>query len=425
MKKLRPKDILFNDPYFEQAMYCGPAEFRKTKRVDILGKWYKVPVLAATLLKEGALTFTHDIGTQKAQRRLIFRMYEQTPVRLFINTYFWTTQLHKEVYVGTIHIERYDTVQQLHHFQYKGIIDLVSIEQDDNIVEIAPEFKLIQEVKHEFAISLGMYLLAVSDIPWADTVSTDSQAVQNPVLPLSEQEREELQQLRTEQKEMQACQEELLRLRIEANNRKAVQAELQRLRHELNTERSERARDKEAYEKALKEKEHYIEKIKEKAAQQLNAMLAMRDELKKLKTIASSNASPATQTTSQAAIQTPPNSADTADLSIPTFMSQHDYTRDLDMVLSCQRVSYIGGSMEWQQYVAARFPQLLMLLQQKDPMRAIEASKFVIIHLYEGETEEIKQVVSMAKEAHCAMITTTAYNLNNMARDVLRAVQQL
>ncbi len=417
MKKLRPKDIFFNDPYFEQAMYCGPAELRKAKRVEVLGKWYKVSALAAALLQDGSLTFTHDIGMQDAQRRLTFRMYEQTASRLFINTYFWTSQLQKEIYVGTIHIEKYEDVQQLRNFQYKGIIDLVIIEQDDDIVDVAPEFKLIQEVKHEFALSLGMYLLAVSDMSWITPAAAGTTA--NTPSILLGKEREELQQLRNEKAEMEACKEELLRLRIEAKNRKAVESELQRLRHELNTERSERAKDKEACEKVLKEKDRYIEKIKEKAAQQLNDMLAMRDELNKLKTAA--------QTTqpAQAAADTVKNTKEDTDLSIPTFMSQHDYTRDLDNVLNCQRVSYIGGSMEWQQYVAARFPQLVMLIRQRDPMLAVEESNFVIIHVYEGETEEIKRVVAMAKEAHCAMISTSAYNLNNMAKDVLQAVQQL
>lgn len=426
MKKLRPKDIFFNDPYFEQANYCGPAELRKAKRVDLFGKWYKVSALAASLLQDGSLTFTHDIGMQDAQRRLIFRMYEQTASRLFINTYFWTSQLQKEIYVGTIHIEKYEDVQQLRNFQYKGIIDLVIIEQDDDIVDVAPEFQLIQEVKHEFAAFLGMYLLAVSDQPWVTSDAAAGTSMNTPSILLGK-EREELQQLRNEKAEMEACKEELLRLRIEANNRKAVESELQRLRHELNVERSERAKDKEACEKVLQEKDRYIEKIKEKAAQQLNDMLAMRDELNKLKTAAQSASSPAAQTTqpAQAAADTVKNTKEEADLSIPTFMSQHDYTRDLDNVLNCQRVSYIGGSMEWQQYVAARFPQLVMLIRQRDPMLAIEASNFVIIHVYEGETEEIKRVVAMAKEAHCAMISTSAYNLNNMAKDVLQAVQQL
>lgn len=423
MNTLRPKDIFFTDPYFEQARYCGPAELRKTKRVEILGKWHRVPVLASKLLADGALTFSHTTGSQDTQRRLTFRMYEQTTTRLFINTYLWTSQLQKEVYMGTIHIERYATMQKLHEFQYKGIIELVSIEQDDDIVDVAPEYKLIQEVKHAFALALGMYLLAVSDTNWVQDTATDTPAVSAATGSLTEKERDELQQLRKEKEEIASWKEELLRLRIESNNRKAVQAELQRLRQELTTERSERAKEKDIYEAQLRKKYADIENIKEKAAQQLNDMLAMRDELNALKaaTVSAEKAEKQLHTTTE----TKPSANQEEDLSIPSFMSQHDYTRDLDNVLNCQRVSYIGGSMEWQQYVAARFPQLVMLIRQRDPMLAIEASNFVIIHVYEGETEEIKRVVAMAKEAHCAMITTSAYNLNNMAKDVLQAVQQL
>ena len=58
-------------------------------------------------------------------------------------------------------------------------------------------------------------------------------------------------------------------------------------------------------------------------------------------------------------------------------------------------------------------------------MLAVAKSNFVIINLYEGETEEIKRVMAIAKEAHCPMITTSAYNLNNMSKDILKAVQQL
>ena len=423
MNTLRPKDIFFTDPYFEQARYCGPAELRKTKRVEILGKWHRVPVLASKLLADGALTFSHTTGSQYTQRRLTFRMYEQTTARLFINTYLWTSQLQKEVYMGTIHIERYATMQKLHEFQYKGIIELVSIEQDDDIVDVAPEYKLIQEVKHAFALALGMYLLAVSDTNWVQDTATDTPAVSAATGSLTEKERDELQQLRKEKEEIASWKEELLRLRIESNNRKAVQAELQRLRQELTTERSERAKEKDIYEAQLRKKDADIENIKEKAAQQLNDMLAMRDELNALKaaTVSAEKAEKQLHTTTE----TKPSANQEEDLSIPSFMSQHDYTRDLDNVLNCRRVSYIGGSIEWQQYVSARFPQLIMLWRQRDPALAIAESDMLIVHVNEGKTEEIKRAISLANEADCPVITTSAYNLNNMAKDILKAVQNV
>lgn len=423
MNTLRPKDIFFTDPYFEQARYCGPAELRKTKRVEILGKWHRVPVLASKLLADGTLTFSHTTGSQDTQRRLTFRMYEQTTTRLFINTYLWTSQLQKEVYMGTIHIERYATMQKLHEFQYKGIIELVSIEQDDDIVDVAPEYKLIQEVKHAFALALGMYLLAVSDTDWVQDTATDTPAVSAATGSLTEKERDELQQLRKEKEEIASWKEELLRLRIESNNRKAVQAELQRLRQELTTERSERAKEKDIYEAQLRKKDADIENIKEKAAQQLNDMLAMRDELNALKaaTVSAEKAEKQLHTTTE----TKPSANQEEDLSIPSFMSQHDYTRDLDNVLNCRRVSYIGGSIEWQQYVSARFPQLIMLWRQRDLALAIAESDMLIVHVNEGKTEEIKRAISQANEADCPVITTSAYNLNNMAKDILKAVQNV
>lgn len=423
MNTLRPKDIFFTDPYFEQARYCGPAELRKTKRVEILEKWHRVPVLASKLLADGALTFSHTTGSQDTQRRLTFRMYEQTTARLFINTYLWTSQLQKEVYMGTIHIERYATMQKLHEFQYKGIIELVSIEQDDDIVDVAPEYKLIQEVKHAFALALGMYLLAVSDTNWVQDTATDTPAVSAATGSLTEKERDELQQLRKEKEEITSWKEELLRLRIESNNRKAVQAELQRLRQELTTERSERAKEKDIYEAQLRKKDADIENIKEKAAQQLNDMLAMRDELNALKaaTVSAEKAEKQLHTTTEIK----PSANQEEDLSIPSFMSQHDYTRDLDNVLNCRRVSYIGGSIEWQQYVSARFPQLIMLWRQRDPALAIAESDMLIVHVNEGKTEEIKRAISLANEADCPVITTSAYNLNNMAKDILKAVQNV
>lgn len=423
MNTLRPKDIFFTDPYFEQARYCGPAELRKTKRVEILGKWHRVPVLASKLLADGALTFSHTTGSQDTQRRLTFRMYEQTTTRLFINTYLWTSQLQKEVYMGTIHIERYATMQKLHEFQYKGIIELVSIEQDDDIVDVAPEYKLIQEVKHAFALALGMYLLAVSDTDWVQDAAADTPAVSAATGSLTEKERDELQQLRKEKEEIASWKEELLRLRIESNNRKAVQAELQRLRQELTTERSERAKEKDIYEAQLRKKDADIENIKEKAAQQLNDMLAMRDELNALKaaTVSAEKAEKQLHTTTE----TKPSANQEEDLSIPSFMSQHDYTRDLDNVLNCRRVSYIGGSIEWQQYVSARFPQLIMLWRQRDLALAIAESDMLIVHVNEGKTEEIKRAISLANEADCPVITISAYNLNNMAKDILKAVQNV
>ena len=41
MTKLRPRDIFFNDPYFDFATHCKTADLRLAKRVEIWDKWYR------------------------------------------------------------------------------------------------------------------------------------------------------------------------------------------------------------------------------------------------------------------------------------------------------------------------------------------------------------------------------------------------
>ena len=91
MTKLRPRDIFFNDPYFDYATCSKPGDLRLAKRVEVFGKWYKTPSLVTTLLSQERLTFSRHTGTDQ-EDALVLRIYERTADRLLINTYYTSKQ---------------------------------------------------------------------------------------------------------------------------------------------------------------------------------------------------------------------------------------------------------------------------------------------------------------------------------------------
>lgn len=212
MAKLRPRDIFFNDPYFDYATCSKPGDLRLAKRVEVFGKWYKTPNLVTTLLSQERLTFSRYTGTDK-EDALVLRIYERTADRLLINTYYTSQQNPEEIYTGTIHLERYDMAQTMESFSYMGIIDLLMLQTDSQILELTNVFEDVQMAKHAVAHALGIYLMAICDQPWSDEAVTGGQ--ETPAMMMGK-EKEELQQLREEKAQMDADKEELLRLRLEA-----------------------------------------------------------------------------------------------------------------------------------------------------------------------------------------------------------------
>ena len=85
MTKLRPRDIFFNDPYFDFATHCKTADLRLAKRVEIWDKWYRTQGLVNTLLQRESLAFIRYNGTER-EEAMILRIYERPPDRLLINT---------------------------------------------------------------------------------------------------------------------------------------------------------------------------------------------------------------------------------------------------------------------------------------------------------------------------------------------------
>ena len=140
MAKLRPRDIFFNDPYFDYATCSKPGDLRLAKRVEVFGKWYKTPNLVTTLLSQERLTFSRYTGTDK-EDALVLRIYERTADRLLINTYYTSQQNPEEIYAGTIHLERYDMAQTMESFSYMGIIDLLMLQTDSQILELTNVFE--------------------------------------------------------------------------------------------------------------------------------------------------------------------------------------------------------------------------------------------------------------------------------------------
>ena len=147
MTKLRPRDIFFNDPYFDYAPAANPATCGWLSESKYSGKWYKTPNLVTTLLSQERLTFSRYTGTDK-EDALVLRIYERTADRLLINTYYTSQQNPEEIYAGTIHLERYDMAQTMESFSYMGIIDLLMLQTDSQILELTNVFEDVQMAKH-------------------------------------------------------------------------------------------------------------------------------------------------------------------------------------------------------------------------------------------------------------------------------------
>ncbi len=277
MTKLRPRDIFFNDPYFDFATHCKTADLRLAKRVEIWDKWYRTQGLVNTLLQRESLAFIRYNGTER-EEAMILRIYERTPDRLLINTYYTSKRNATEIYAGTIRLERYATAQTTGDDSYMGMIDLLMLKTDDELVGLSDVFEDIQQAKHMAAQSLGIYLMAIYDGPWVDDSRADAE--KTPAM-IAGEEREELLQLRQEKAQMEADREELLKLRLESQNRKTVLSELERLRQELEDERNGRQEDLQHYEATLRQQEEYTERIKEKAAIQVSELLTLRQTLRK------------------------------------------------------------------------------------------------------------------------------------------------
>ena len=126
---------------------------------------------------------------------MVLRIYERTADRLLINTYYTSKQNPEEIYAGTIHLERYDMAQTMESFSYMGIIDLLMLQTDSQILGLTDVFEDVQMAKHAAAHALGIYLMAICDQPWSDEAVTGGQ--ETPAMMMGK-EKEELQQLREE-----------------------------------------------------------------------------------------------------------------------------------------------------------------------------------------------------------------------------------
>lgn len=312
MTKLRPRDIFFNDPYFDFAAHCKTADLRLAKRVEIWDKWYRTQGLVNTLLQRESLAFIRYNGTER-EEAMILRIYERTPDRLLINAYYASKRNAAEIYAGTIRLERYATAQTMDNDSYMGMIDLLMLKTGDELVGLSDVFEDIQQAKHMAAQSLGIYLMAIYDGPWVDESRAD--ADKTPAM-ITEEERKELLQLRQEKAQMEADREELLRLRLEAQNRKTVLSELERLRQELEDERNGRQEDLQHYEATLRQQEEYTERIKDKAAIQVSELLTLRQTLRKYEAnpeLAKKAAEPKAEAAVKQANSIPPSAPVTSD----------------------------------------------------------------------------------------------------------------
>lgn len=408
MTKLRPRDIFFNDPYFDYATCSKPGDLRLAKRVEVFGKWYKTPSLVTTLLSQERLTFSRHTGTDQ-EDALVLRIYERTADRLLINTYYTSKQNPEEIYAGTIHLERYDMAQTMESFSYMGIIDLLMLQTDSQILGLTDVFEDVQMAKHAAAHALGIYLMAICDQPWSDEAVTGGQ--ETPAMMMGK-EKEELQQLR----------EELLRLRLEAKNRTAVLSELERLRQELDAERTGREQDRKQYEDRIRKQEQYIEKIKETASSQIAELLALRKELNKRQVRPDLTKGQAPRKVTPQEASRSVRDPEDRGLDLPSFMTQRDYTRQLDRFLTGRQIALAGGDPDWQRRIQRRFGAVLLISGQPGDDRMLKEASLLVVNLEDGKTPLVRWAITEAKENNCPILSVGPTNLNGFAKAIVGRV---
>lgn len=419
MTKLRPRDIFFNDPYFDFAAHGKPADLRLAKRVEIWGKWYKTPNLIQELLQHESLTFSRHTGSDQ-EDELRLRMYERTPDRLLLNAYYASKQDPAEIYAGTIHIERYATSQTMDDVSYMGIIDLLMLKTDSQLLGLTDVFEEVQQAKHAVAQALGLYLMAIYDHPWSDESADGSR--ETPAMMMGK-EKEELLQLRQEKAQMEADKEELLRLRLEAKNRQTVLSELERLRQELDAERTGREQDRKQYEDRIRKQEQYIEKIKETASNQIAELLALRKELNKRQVRPDlAKEQPPRKVSPQEASRSARDPEDRG-LDLPSFMTQRDYTRKLDQFLMGRQIALAGGDPEWQRRIQRRFGAVVLIGGRPGDDRMLKESSLLVLNMEDGKTPLIRWAVTEAKEKGCPILSIGPTNLNGFAKAIVEHVR--
>ncbi|MCH4166751.1 MAG: hypothetical protein LKF74_04025 [Megasphaera sp.] len=431
MMKLKPKDILFRDPYFEQSVYCQSADMRETKRIDILGKWYKTDTLADTLLHNDEIIFTHGTAADP-QRRLIFRVYEKAAKRLFINSYFWTNQLNKEVYMGTIHIEQYDTVQTLNDASYTGIIELIMIDRDTDMMELAPEVKPIQTVKNHVAKALGLHLLAACTARW------DGSAEEDTLLPLPDPDdtpaNDQEDALRQEQ-----------RRRLEDKEQyEAVIAAQDATICDLQETIKKQAQELALYRKAGEKKHgaaikqtvsaHHPQPAATNAAPPrqtppprptIQPVVSPQEIEDKEGTVQEAMDAQRRQrlTDQQTAAHPQPSTAPPAEkdgLDIPDFMSQHDYTVDLDKLLRHLSIAMVGGNEDWYDRLARRFPPIYLVQGHRSDYDHIAEADILVVHRDYTQDYMVRQAMKTAHANSTAICYIDTYNLNNFAKKIMK-----
>ena len=89
--------------------------------------------------------------------------------------------------------------QTMESFSYMGIIDLLMLQTDSQILGLTDVFEDVQMAKHAAAHALGIYLMAICDQPWSDEAVTGGRGT--PAMMMGK-EKEELQQLREEKAQM-------------------------------------------------------------------------------------------------------------------------------------------------------------------------------------------------------------------------------
>lgn len=416
MTKLRPRDIFFNDPYFDYATCSKPGDLRLAKRVEVFGKWYKTPSLVTTLLSQERLTFSRHTGTDQ-EDALVLRIYERTADRLLINTYYTSKQNSEEIYAGTIHLERYDMAQTMESFSYMGIIDLLMLQTDSQILGLTDVFEDVQMAKHAAAHALGIYLMAICDQPWSDEAVTGGQ--ETPAMMMGK-EKEELQQLREEKAQMDADREELLRL--EAKNRTAVLSELERLRQELDAERTGREQDRKQYEDRIRKQEQYIEKIKETASSQIAELLALRKELNKRQVRPDLTKGQAPRKVTPQEASRSVRDPEDRGLDLPSFMTQRDYTRQLDRFLTGRQIALAGGDPDWQRRIQRRFGAVLLISGQPGDDRMLKEASLLVVNLEDGKTPLVRWAITEAKANNCPILSVGPTNLNGFAKAIVGRV---
>ena len=109
-------------------------------------------------------------------------------------------------------------------------------------------------------------------------------------------------------------------------------------------------------------------------------------------------------------------------LDLPSFMTQRDYTRQLDRFLTGRQIALAGGDPDWQRRIQRRFGAVLLISGQPGDDRMLKEASLLVVNLEDGKTPLVRWAITEAKENNCPILSVGPTNLNGFAKAIVGRV---